>query len=277
MKFRQVSVITLAIALAFAAPGIRADDPAPVPAPAAARAQPAPYIAPSSLDITHVLPPPPAAGSAAERRELDQLLELQASRTPERTELAIADAEINLTRFASVLGPKLNPQALPAVQAFLAKVSRSSGAVIGATKECWLRPRPFVTEPRLDPPGNLKQSTGGNRPRPHPPLPAGSPCVQDGPPSEFSYAYPSGHATWGAMTGILLAEMVPEKRAELFARGWEFGESRAVGGVHYPSDVAAGQTQAMIVVALMMANPEYQKDLAAARAELRAALGYPPL
>jgi hypothetical protein len=38
--------------------------------------------------------------------------------------------------------------------------------------------------------------------------------------------YPSGHGTFGAEVAILLSMMVPEKRSELFARGWQYGEQR---------------------------------------------------
>src|SRR2546423_173969 len=69
----------------------------------------------------------------------------------------------------------------------------------------------------------------------------GSPCLSDGRTPAFSYSYPSGHARYGAVTAILLANMVPEKRRELFARGWDYGESRVVGGVHFPTDVESGR------------------------------------
>ena len=49
------------------------------------------------------------------------------------------------------------------------------------------------------------------------------------------------------MTAILLAAMVPEKRAEIFARGWEYGENRLVAGVHFPSDIESGRIAATAV------------------------------
>jgi acid phosphatase (class A) len=70
--------------------------------------------------------------------------------------------------------------------------------------------------------------------------------------------------------------MVPEKRAELFARGWEFGQNRVVGGVHYPTDVEAGRIDATVLVYAMMQNPQYKSDFAAAKTELRTALGLAP-
>jgi len=102
---------------------------------------------------------------------------------------------------------------------------------------------------------------------------AASPCRPAEPTPAFSYSYPSGHARYGAVTAILLANMVPEKRRELFARGWDYGQSRVVGGVHFPTDVESGRIEATAMVALMMQNAEFRADLAAARVELRRSLG----
>ena len=88
----------------------------------------------------------------------------------------------------------------------------------------------------------------------------------------FSYSDPSGHSTYGAASGIPLANMVPEKRCELSARAWDYGESRVVGGLHFPTDVESDRIEATAMVALMQ-NAEFRADLAAARVELRRSLG----
>ena len=69
---------------------------------------------------------------------------------------------------------------------------------------------------------------------------------------------------------------MPEKRSELFSRGWEFGENRLNLGIHFPSDIEAGRIAATAVIAVMMQNPAFKADLAAAKAEVRAALGLSP-
>jgi acid phosphatase (class A) len=90
---------------------------------------------------------------------------------------------------------------------------------------------------------------------------------------ERSSSYPSGHAAWGWIVALLLAEMVPERSEALLARGREFGESRTVCGAHYPSDVEAGRMVGAAFVARLHAEPEFTRDLGGARRELRAALG----
>jgi acid phosphatase (class A) len=243
-------------------------------APAAALSD-APYIVPGDYDVIHVLAPPPARGSEAERRDLEAVLEVQRTSSPERMRLAESDATADISAFAGVLG--VDPAKLPGVAAFLRKVARDTQFATTIGKDCWERPRPFVLDSRIHPPGRMQPQVASRPGEPNmAPHDATSPCPPLAPTPAYSYSYPSGHSTTGARTAILLAQMVPEKRAELFARGWDFGNSRVVGGVHYPSDVEAGRIDATAMVAAMMVNRDFQADLAAARAELRNALGLNP-
>lgn len=88
-------------------------------------------------------------------------------------------------------------------------------------------------------------------------------------------AYPSGHAAFGAETALLLARMVPEKEAELFARGWEYGKQRIASGVAYPSDWEAGQVSAAVMIQVFINKSEFRADFDATRSELRKGLGLP--
>src|SRR6266567_2231256 len=235
-----------------------------------------PYLAPGAFDAVNLLPPPPEPNSTEQKRDVERVLQTQKTSTPERMRLAQADARVDLSRFADVLGPNFMPDKMPVVAAFFRKVARDTGPVVGMAKDCWERPRPFVVNAQIHPPGQMQQATAiapgtvAQNTAPHGP---GSPCLPAGPTPAFSYSYPSGHSTFGAVTGILLANMVPEKRRELFARAWDYGESRVVGGVHFPTDVESGRIEATAMVALMMQNAEFRADLAAARVELRRSLG----
>jgi acid phosphatase (class A) len=235
-----------------------------------------PYLAPGAFDAVNLLPPPPEPNSPEQKRDVERVLQTQRASTPERMQLAQADASVDLIRFADVLGPNFVPDKMPGVAAFFRKVAGETGSVVGIAKDCWERPRPFLADPQIHPPGQMQQETAiapgtvAQNTAPHGP---GSPCLPAGPTPAFSYSYPSGHSTFGAVTGILLANMVPEKRRELFARAWDYGESRVVGGVHFPTDVESGRIEATAMVALMMQGAEFRADLAAARVELRRSLG----
>ena len=76
------------------------------------------------------------------------------------------------------------------------------------------------------------------------------------------------------MMAILLAEMVPEQRAALFACGWEYGDARVISGVHFPRDVEAGRILGTMLVGFLEQDERFRTDLSASRQELRAALGY---
>src|SRR5579883_873933 len=118
-------------------------------------------------------------------------------------------------------------------------------AVLLPAKRAFARPRPFTVEPRLAP-------------------------VTERP---ASGSYPSGHSLWAYTTALVLADMVPERRAQLLARADEYAHNRNVAGVHYPSDVEAGKLAGTALAALLFACPAFEREEAAARKELRDALG----
>ncbi|MDE2220457.1 MAG: phosphatase PAP2 family protein, partial [Gammaproteobacteria bacterium] len=90
-------------------------------------------------------------------------------------------------------------------------------------------------------------------------------------------SYPSGHAAFAADCAIVLALMVPEQSAALFARARRYGESRLIVGAHYPADVDAGRRVGPAAAGVMLQNARFQADLRKARTQLRRALGLPPM
>jgi len=227
------------------------------------------YITPAQIDLAQMLPPPPAPGSDAQRRDIAAMLAVQRARTRAAAARAIADDPISVFRFADVLGPNFNAARLPTLAAFLDHVRRDIDALTSQTRNYWHRERPFLLDRNIHPAGDLQQGICNGQP--------GHGTVAPSCPNGFKYSYPSGHTAFGTAMAIILAQMVPEKRAALFARGWEYGENRVVGGVHYPTDVEAGRIAATAMVALMMQNEHFRADLAAAKAELRNVLGLPAL
>ena len=211
-----------------------------------ARAEDAkPYITAKELDLTKFLAPPPANDSAQTKTELAEILTIQVTRTPEMVARAQADAEENVWRFADVLGPKFTKEALPKTEAFFARVAETEGAVVDPAKDVWKRPRPHLYSNLVKPVVPLSKSG----------------------------SYPSGHATVGTLMAIVLSNMVPEKRAELMARGWEYANNRVIGGIHYRSDIEAGRIAGSLIAEAIWSQADFAAEFAAAKAELRAALG----
>jgi acid phosphatase (class A) len=210
-----------------------------------AAAAEATFVTPDRFDLTKLLAPAPAPDSGQQRRDLAAVLAVQKARTPAQSERALADATAGTFGFADVLGPNFNAQRVPAVAALFDKI-RGDAAVASSTgKGVWNRPRPFSVSAEVNPIGDR---------------PEGS-------------SYPSGASTVGYLTAIMLANMVPEKGAALFARGREFGDDRVILGVHFPSDVEAGRLAATAVATALMQDPAFLKEFAEAKAELRRALG----
>jgi acid phosphatase (class A) len=83
-----------------------------------------------------------------------------------------------------------------------------------------------------------------------------------------SGSYPSGHAAAGWLYALLLAEIDTEHADAIIRRGRAFGESRVVCGVHYLSDIEGGRLTASALAAELHGAPQFETDVASARAEL---------
>ena len=80
-------------------------------------------------------------------------------------------------------------------------------------------------------------------------------------------SYPSGHTMRGWLTALILSEINPDATNELFARGWEYGESRVISGAHWQSDVDASRPAASIAYARLQTSPEFRKQMDKAKKE----------
>lgn len=208
---------------------------------------------PADVDIVALLPPPPARGSARAAQDLSAVLEAQRSASPAELAHAEADSHASCARFDDVLGAALSASTDVAVLSFLDRAAREGSGLIRPAKRYWHRTRPYALNARIVPRADVREGSGGSV-------------------KESHSSYPSGHSTYGTVCAILLADMVPEQRARLFARAEDFGYSRLVVGAHFPSDVAAGRLAGTVAVALMMQNPTFQQAFTQARRQLRAQL-----
>lgn len=197
-----------------------------------------------AIDLTRLLAPPPAEDSQQEKDELQQVLDLQAKRTDADVAACVADQEYSVFRFEDVVGPAFDAAYLPKTAAYFSAAVDAAKATVDAAKGHWDRRRPFLVDSRVQP------------------------CDK---PSK-SASYPSGHATAGTVMAILLANLIPEKQAAIYDRGWLFARHRVMGGVHFPSDIAAGRIAGTLVAQAILQDPGMQAMAKDARAELRAAL-----
>jgi acid phosphatase (class A) len=230
------------LALCLVAPSALAQAPAAVP-PARALM----VLTPEQIDPARLLPPPPERGSAIEKAELAELHDIQAHRTASRLELAQWDQDHqNWTLYAPVLGLKFDMATLPVTAKLLAVVQNDETIASTGAKTFFKRMRPWAVDPTIK--GCTLKST-------------------DDPLS----SYPSGHTIVGFGLGVVLADLIPDKAQDILARANDYGYSRMVCGMHYRSDTVAAQALATALSVEILRSPKMQADLAAARAELKAA------
>ena len=218
--------------------------PPAAPARMASQAPAAPaYADPKTYDYEAPLGGPPPDGSPEHRREVERMLSLQESRTPEEVRRCKEEENVTVFAFSTVLGPWFNAQDLPVTASVMGRVYDMAKAVSDPAKKKWKRVRPPLADPRI------------------------RPCVK----LEESYCYPSGHAVRGVVWATLLAELFPGDREALAGRGRQIGDDRFLAGMHYPSDVAAGQKLGVEVARRMLADPGFQRELDRVRHECLAA------
>jgi len=202
-------------------------------------------LEPSQVDASKLLPPPPAAGSAEEKAEFDELRAIAARSTPEMRAIAARDAKDETPDiFNTAIGFDLASR--PATFKLLKMVVEEEDGDTKGAKAFFHRERPYAADP------SLKTCT--------PVKPGKAPT-----------SYPSGHASLAFSMGVVLASLMPEKSQAILARSAEYAEHRLVCGVHFRSDIVAGQQFGTVLALKLMQNPQFQAQMNLARAELRAA------
>ena len=109
------------------------------------------YLRAGAPDPVALLAPPPAAGSAEDRWELEATVRVHSAATPEQ--LARGEDEIKLTifHFAPVIGAWFQAGKFPKTEALFAAVEAETKNVTGVAKKHWQRIRPYHVEPALFP------------------------------------------------------------------------------------------------------------------------------
>jgi len=184
---------------------------------------------PTDDPVVKLLAPPPCDSCEQTKAELDELRSIESTRSDAQSKHALADYTITVARFIEGADMKFDAAALAKCQPIFDRLMVRTKSAADHAKNSFCRTRPFAL-----PNAGLK------------PLDAG----------KLSPSYPSGHTTAGTAIGTVLAYMVPEKRAEFYARAADYGHSRMVAGVHYRSDVEAGK-----IVGMAVAEEEFSQDV----------------
>lgn len=199
------------------------------------------YLEPEQVDGIALLPAPPAPDSAEQVVDLNSVRAVFKGRTPAEQAHAEKSATLSIYNFASVIGDHFKKGRYPKLEALMETVKTNISQVINTPKDHWKRTRPYVIDPELS---------------------LGKP--------ETSFSYPSGHSTRGTMQSLILAEVFPEQRQAILENGRAIGWDRVIIGKHYPTDVNAGRVLGQAIFRELMKSPDFQRDLAAAKAEVSA-------
>jgi acid phosphatase (class A) len=251
------SAVLLAVLGVIGAAGVPAAQPQPESPwgpSAVAQAWAEPYLPEGAIDAVTLLGPPPDPDSP---RGMADWIYYQGSRSMQGTPLwtqAIADNDLGeaaFHRFSCAAGFTILPQTAPAAFRIMSRIDADTRRVAAPAKTRFARVRPPI---------------GNDAPI----------CLPREPWMTANPSYPSSHALQGWAWALVLAEIAPERTDILLENGRAFGDSRAICGVHYPSDVEAGRLLGSALVARLHADRAFQRDLAAARRELRRARRAPP-
>lgn len=201
---------------------------------------------PSDYDVSRFLPPPPAQDSACTKAELKELQVYAATTSEERKAAAAKDARDETPDiFNGAIG--FDIAATPQTRKLLQIVADEEETDSKTAKAYFQRLRPYAVIPALHTCTVTKPGKAAN-----------------------ANSYPSGHATLAFAMGVVLAQLLPEKSQVILARSSEYAENRLICGVHYRSDIVAGQQFGTLLALKLMQKPAFQQQMAAAQAELGA-------
>lgn len=214
--------------------------------PVAGNSQNTNYLEKGVPDGIALLPPPPKAGSPEEAADLDTVRMVFNARTEQEKDRAFKDSGLSFALFQPAIGSEFDLDHLPKTKAMLQQVKKEIGIIIDIPKNHFQRKRPYLIDEHL--------SLGNPEP---------------------SFSYPSGHSTRGTVYSMVLAELFPDRKGPVLEFGRAIGWDRVLIGKHFPTDIYAGRVLGQAIVKQLMASPNFQADLAAARAEIKAAVATP--
>ena len=198
-------------------------------------------------DALLFLPAPPAYGSEAFRYDSCQYEWGKTVRITERGITAALDANTSIDYIGGIFGPiigiVLDKKSTPEIVELLKIATKTGSLADDKAKAYYHRTRPFVyfDEPSL--------------------TPADEPFLRN------NGSYPSGHTLLGWLSALILTEVAPAHQNAILARGYEYGQSRVIVGVHWQSDVNAGRCVAAAAFARLHTSEDYLKQLKKAQQE----------
>jgi len=164
-------------------------------------------------ETPEIFPEPPLNSSLETQEELEYLYVLQEEERPYMEDLIVkADQDLQSLFYELCAEYQIDPMK-PVVENIMEKVSE----IAAFMKYSYNRPRPFQLAWHYDIELYPMDSI-----------------------SAWSAAYPSGHTTQAEMLRLYYTNLYPELAEEFMRVAALISRTRMIGGMHYPSDIAAG-------------------------------------
>jgi acid phosphatase (class A) len=196
------------------------------------------YVSATAIDLKRVLPAPPEPNSLADLADLDTVLRVQEFRSPAEMAEATRDSTLGpMDWSATLLGTDFTATNYPKIAKLFADI-RGDMKPYAHTSPYTHRARPKDRDARVKP---ILPSHHG--------------------------AYPSARTTGTRIWAFVMGEIVPERKADFLAHADKSAWLRVVAGVHYPTDLVGGRLIGEAFIALLQNNPDFNRELAAAKAE----------
>lgn len=198
------------------------------------RAERTGWSLPPAESFLGIVQPPPQVGTPADKADLDAVIGMQARRTP--SEIAHAERSVGFTvfTFAEVRGEGFTAAAYPKTEAFFRKLEDTVNGPKNYIKDTFHRERPYKAFP-----DQVKALVT----------------------IEKNYSYPSGHSLRSWLAALVMGNLDPSRKADYLACAMQVNLDRIIGGMHFPSDTAAGRTLAEAIYADLLADPGFAADL----------------
>ena len=208
------------------------------------------YLTPAGMpEVVRIVPAAPVTGDSRSTADMAIFRATRSLEGSPRWTLAQADDDLSMAglfrAFHCALGVTLTPESAPRVTTLITRANADASRAASMLKDFYQHKRPFqVAE--------------------------GPVCVTPAVKARLEQIpdYPSGHATAGWETGLVLAQLAPDAATSLLARARAFGDSRIVCGVHNMSAVDAAWMTATAVFAAQNASAGFRADLDRAKTEL---------
>lgn len=192
------------------------------------------YLKPDSIDLK-LIPAPPVADSKEDKDDLKVIMDLQKTRTEADCKRATVESEGFATSFfGAAYGPLSDEEAKNLVE-FQERLFNEVNFYSRKLKVSYARQRPFDRDSNI------------------------VPCI----PVHRSNSYPSGHAAIAYVAAKTFSMVHPDKDSEFLKRAAVIAYDRVLGGVHHPTDTAAGKIMGEEIFKALMKSDKFQNDVKA--------------